>query len=415
MFFLCAAPGTVQGMSTQPHANNAQRNDAAPRPLEGWVEVFRAGTHTDSKGRACSFTQADLDQMVANHALGAAPIVLGHPKDNDPAYGWADGYRREGDSLFARFTDINPAFSQAVADGSYRNRSVSVFKDAAHGWRVRHVGFLGAVPPAIDGLKPLQFAAPEEDCYEFSAPGRSLAWGLEAAANLMSGLRDWLIERDGLEDAERVLPQWRITDIKEAANAALAEYRDADAPPTGVAPANSFNAPKGDDAMSQEEKDALAAAQAAQRAAEDKLAEFAAAHAAKEVELQTLRKERQAERLMAQVDKLVKSARVTPAQSAGMVEFMAAMEDAAPQEFAFSAASGEAKKTPVQWFIEFVSSLPAQVQLGKPAAAGDAGAPVAMDAAAIANAAREYMATQLARGVTVELHEAIEHVSRAGA
>lgn len=388
--------------------------DAAPQPLAGWIEVFRAGTHTDSKGRVCSFTHADLDQMVRNHALGAAPIVLGHPKDDDPAYGWVEDYRREGDSLFARFADINPQFAQAVAGGAYRNRSVSVFNDAAHGWRVRHVGFLGAVPPAIDGLKPLQFAAPEDVCFEFAAPGRSLVWGLDAAANVLSSLRDWLIERDGVEAAERVLPQWRIAEIRESADVARTEYRDANAPPAGDVPAaNSFNAPQGDDEMSQGDKDALAAAQAAQKAAEDKLAEFAAAHAAKEAELQTLRKERQTERLAALVDGLVKAAKVTPAQSVGMAEFLAAVEDGGAQEFAFAAADGEAKKTPVQWFMEFARSLPAQVQLGKAVAAGDAGAPAPMDAADIANKAREYMAEQQARGVTVELHAAIAHVSRA--
>lgn len=163
--------------------------------------------------------------------------------------------------------------------------------------------------------------------------------------------------------------------------------------------------------MSQEQEDALAAAQAAQKAAEDKLAEFAAAHAAKEAELQTLRKERQTERLTAQVEGLVKAGKVTPAQRAGMVEFMASIEDSAAQEFAFSAADGEAKKTPVQWFIEFARSLPVQAQLGRASAAGDAGASVPMDAADIANKAREYMAEQQARGVTVELHEAVAHVS----
>ena len=387
-----------------------------PRPLAGWIEVFRAGTHTDSKGRVCSFTHADLDQMVRNHALGAAPIVLGHPRDDDPAYGWVEDYRREGDSLFARFADINPQFAQAVAGGAYRNRSVSVFKDAAHGWRVRHVGFLGAVPPAIDGLKPLQFAVPAEACHEFShdfAGAADLVWGLESAAQALAGLRDWLIERDGVEAAEKVLPQWRIESIKEAAATARADYRDADVAAdagTAPAPANSFNAPQGDE-MSQEQEDALAAAQAAQKAAEDKLAEFAAAHAAKEAELQTLRKERQTERLTAQVEGLVKAGKVTPAQRAGMVEFMASIEDSAAQEFAFSAADGEAKKTPVQWFIEFARSLPVQAQLGRASAAGDAGASVPMDAADIANKAREYMAEQQARGVTVELHEAVAHVS----
>ena len=70
-------------MNTQDH--NTQK------ALSGqWINVFRAGTHTDSTGRVVTFTQADLDQIVANHDLGAAPAVIGHPKHNDPAYVWVN-------------------------------------------------------------------------------------------------------------------------------------------------------------------------------------------------------------------------------------------------------------------------------------------------------------------------------------
>ncbi|MFD2451694.1 hypothetical protein [Ideonella paludis] len=41
--------------------------------LADWIEVFKAGAHTDSKGTECAFSTADLDQMVANVALGKPP------------------------------------------------------------------------------------------------------------------------------------------------------------------------------------------------------------------------------------------------------------------------------------------------------------------------------------------------------
>ncbi len=120
----------------------------AAKTLAGrWIEVFRAGKHVDSKGRAAEFSQADLDQMIANHALGAAPAVIGHPKHNDPAYARVQEYRRDGDRLFAKFGDVHPAFDAGVQSGAYFNRSLSVYQDKQHGWRVRHVGWLGAVPP----------------------------------------------------------------------------------------------------------------------------------------------------------------------------------------------------------------------------------------------------------------------------
>ena len=168
--------------------------------------------------------------------------------------------------------------------------------------------------------------------------------------------------------------------------------------------------------MNHEQQDALTAAQEAQKAAENKLAEFTRASEAKDAELAALRKERQTERLSGVVEGLVRAGKVTPAQRAGMVEFMAAIEDQDAGEFCFSQGDGQAevKKTPGQWFGEFAAALPVQVQLGK--AIGDSQAPAtASDPSAIAQKAREYMADQEAKGVTVLLHDAIQHVSQAGA
>ncbi len=92
---------------------------------------LQAGKHSDSQGRQASSRPADLDQMVVNHKLGAAPAVLGHPKTDDPAYAWTAGLKRDGNSLLAKFEDINPAFEAGVGSGAYRNRSVRVLKDPA--------------------------------------------------------------------------------------------------------------------------------------------------------------------------------------------------------------------------------------------------------------------------------------------
>ena len=56
--------------------------------LDGWVEIFRAGRHTDSQGRSADFTAADLDRTVSlfDPAHHEPPAVIGHPKDNAPAW-----------------------------------------------------------------------------------------------------------------------------------------------------------------------------------------------------------------------------------------------------------------------------------------------------------------------------------------
>lgn len=129
-----------------------------------WVEIFRAGEHTDSAGRTRPWTEADLDKVVTGYdpAKHEAPVVIGHPQNNAPAYGWVEAVRRAGGTLLAKFKQLEPAFKEMVQAGRFKKRSVSFYPDGT----LRHVGFLGAVPPAIKGLKDVAFQE-EEGCSEY--------------------------------------------------------------------------------------------------------------------------------------------------------------------------------------------------------------------------------------------------------
>lgn len=381
--------------------------------LAGWVEVFKAGDHTDSKGRDISFTRSDLDQMIANHELGAAPAVLGHPKQHEtaeektgaPAYAWVEAYKREGDSLFAKFTDINPAFEAGVKSKAYRNRSLSVYKDKQHGWRVRHVGWLGKEPPAIEGLAPVEFAGDEADSYEFSAPGYSLVWGVESLAKLLRGLRDRSIEKDGLEEADRVLPQWQIDNAMECAARARTEFQEADGN-SGRLFSQSDN-PGGSMSFTQEQLDA-AKEEARKKAQDEAKADFAA----KEAELIKLQAERQSERIAAQIKEWKAGGKVLPAEETGLAEFMVAIEGA-DAEFTFSAVDGkEAKKTPAQFFAEFMAGRAAVVKLGRATREDNDPGP-GLDKTnprAIAKAASEFKASEEKAGREISIDAAVAHV-----
>ena len=124
--------------------------------MDGWIEVFRAGKQTDSAGRTREWTEADLDHTVASYKPEEheAPVVVGHPKDNGPAFGWVESLKRDGSTLLAKFKQVVPAFQEAVQQGLYKKRSVSLFSDG----RLRHVGFLGAAAPAVQGLKDIAFS-----------------------------------------------------------------------------------------------------------------------------------------------------------------------------------------------------------------------------------------------------------------
>ncbi len=376
--------------------------------LTGWVHVFQAGQQVDSAGRVQTFTAADLDQMVANHTLGAAPAVLGHPKHNDPAYAWVDGYKRDGDSLYAKFTDINPDFAAGVQSGAYRNKSLSLVKDHAHGWRVRHVGWLGAVPPAIDGLsnKPADFSKTDEACFEFAAPGYSLVWGMESIAKLLRGLREQMIAKDGIEAADAALPQWQIDSALESATQARKEFQDERGTPLSL-----FLKPKGETmtTFTQEQLDVATAeaATAATAAAESKSkVEFAASQA----ELLKLRTERQNETIAAQIGGWKAAGKVTPAEEPGLAEFMASLENTTGVELNFSASDKtEVKKTPSQFFSEFMAGRKPVVKLGADPVPNESALDLT-NPADVSKAASDFMAAEAKEGRTVNAASAVQHV-----
>src|SRR6266571_8863341 len=105
-----------------------------------WIEIFTAGDHTDSEGRAHSITEDFLNQAVANFnsEKHEPPIVVGHPTENAPAFGWTRGLRvrggdgesgRGGAVLEARFGDVNPEFETMVKEGAFKKRSASFYLD----------------------------------------------------------------------------------------------------------------------------------------------------------------------------------------------------------------------------------------------------------------------------------------------
>jgi len=119
-----------------------------------WTAVFKTGTHTDSNGRTREWSERELDEIVSryNPAGHEAPVVVGHPKENAPAWGWVEALKRKGDLLFARLRLV-PEFTEMLKKGLFKKRSISLYPDLG----LRHVGFLGAAPPAVKGLPDLSF------------------------------------------------------------------------------------------------------------------------------------------------------------------------------------------------------------------------------------------------------------------
>lgn len=186
----------------------------ADKPLTARIEVFRPGTFTPMGGKPVTYSAADLRAIADGYdpATAPAPIVVGHPGTDAPAYGWVDSfdYDTDGARLYANLHEIEPAFAELVKSGRFKKVSMCYFSpDQPHNpvpgtWYPKHVGFLGAAAPAVSGLRNAQFSGEGAAVFEVTFGAG------DEAASLFRKLRDLLIEKFGIEDADRALPSWQI-------------------------------------------------------------------------------------------------------------------------------------------------------------------------------------------------------------
>lgn len=144
------------------------------------IEIFRAGRRTADSGETYEITEADLVAAAAAYdpGLHEAPLVVGHPKSNHPAYGWVAGLTvGAGGVLMSSHRQVDPQFAEMVNAGHFKKRSTSFYHptdpiNPKPGiWYPRHVGFLGAQPPAVKGLKDIEFNESDEaSAINFSEP-----------------------------------------------------------------------------------------------------------------------------------------------------------------------------------------------------------------------------------------------------
>lgn len=143
---------------------------AAKPSLPDGIEIFRAGRHTDDAGTVHEFSEAALTEMASgyNPALREAPLTVGHPASNLPAYGWVKSVAATGGVLSINAHQVEPQFCEMVQAGRFKKRSASFYPPTSPNnptpgrWYLRHVAFLGAQPPAVAGLKDIQFSQDDD-------------------------------------------------------------------------------------------------------------------------------------------------------------------------------------------------------------------------------------------------------------
>lgn len=176
---------------------------------EKWFAFFKSGKQTDSQERTKEFKKEDLDKIVEtyNNGKNDAPIVIGHPKSNAPAWGWIESLKRSGEYLLAKPKDLAPEFKEWVGKKMFKKVSMSIGSDGA----LRHIGFLGAAAPAVKGLPDVSFTEAEYSEFEFAEYGE-----MGVVAGMFQNIREFFIEKFGKEVADKIISSWDVDYLRDS-------------------------------------------------------------------------------------------------------------------------------------------------------------------------------------------------------
>ncbi|MCQ8182220.1 hypothetical protein NP603_13945 [Methylomonas sp. SURF-1] len=319
------------------------------------IHIFKAGKHTAMSGATLAFSESDLQATARAYdpALHEAPLVVGHPQHDAPAYGWVKSLAYAESGLHADPDQVDAQFAELVDAGRYKKISAAFYPPESPSnpvpgvYYLRHVGFLGAQPPAIKGLKQAEFAD-ADDCVtiEFSE------YDDLTVAGLFRGLREWLIGKFGADEADNVVPQYAVQQLEQSAQQEIME----DATEGEASPQPAFSESTHGDVMSDQDKARLAELEAENTRLKQQQADFA----------EQQRKDKVAADHAANLsfaEGLIREGRLLPAQKdlvVSTLDFMAGQEQVV--EFG----EGAAKKP----LLEAVKSdlfgkLPKQIEFGE--------------------------------------------------
>lgn len=400
------------------------------------LPILPAGSHVALDGRPVEFTEAALREIAEtyNPALHEAPLVIGHQKLNAPAYGWAKSLEVRDGMLYAEPHQVVPEFAEAANRKMYKKRSASVYLPTTPGNPVpgkhylRHIGFLGAVPPAIKGIPDVALDFAEDDgalAVEFS---ESYAWS--SVVDVLRRMRDWFVEREGADKADQLIPQWQLSSIEEDLRrdspdqslASFSEYHategdDAAAASAAAAAESTAAAIDGGQASSaadaerathQPQQDKTMSDEAALQERQRLLDEREQLLATREAEVAQQKAQEQRTEVTEFAEGLVAAGKLLPRQKAPVIELLVALPADTPLEFAEGDA--QVSKPAGDVLRELLTALPKQVDFSEKSG-GDADLGFA-DASSIAARAQTYQAEQRAAGNHISATEAVGHITK---
>ncbi len=365
------------------------------------IPIFKSGKHVATSGAAIEFTEAHLQASAAAYdpAKHEAPIVVGHPKADLPAYGWVKGLTYADGALDGEPHQVDAQFAEMVRAGRFKKISASFYTPEAAGnpvpgvYYLRHVGFLGAQPPAVKGLKAIAFGDTDEGVVEFGD------WSDTQNASLWRALRDWIISKFGLEEADKVIPGYSVDSLQAAA-----------AQPEMVATPSPSYAETEEERQMQLTKERLDQQAKDLKARQDKLDADQIAFTERENKIKAQEAIARRAEIATYVAGLVKAGKVLPAHQGGLIAYMAGPNEAGVIEFG----EGEKKQSKAAdaWLREFLSALPKAVDFAERGAGG--ALPQDMTAEQLAKRAVEYLENEKKAGRTISVTQAVTHITSGG-
>jgi hypothetical protein len=329
------------------------------------IEIFKAGTHTSSDGVSVTMSEGDLDAIAKSYdpELFDSPAVVGHPRDNSPAYAWVEGVRRVGDKLMATLKDWDVDFQGAVKAKRFKKISASFYKPDSPSnpkpgqYYLRHVGFLGGMAPAVKGLKSVAFTEVEEGVIDFCG------CGMGGDKEIFRNLREWLIEEYDMETSDRIVPAYllnmpgdgrldylenRVDELEKFINKTLTPDMEVRLTEVGEKVIELLNYTEKEETLST--GDTVDLSEQVQQL---------------QAELQQAKLEKKREAIANFVEGL--RGKIRPNQKGELVEFMMSLPD---EELNFADSANSKPQSPTAWMQKFLKNLPELVSL-KEVAGGD--------------------------------------------
>lgn len=380
------------------------------------VPIFKPGRHTAANGTTLDFSEEALAASIAAYdpKVHEAPLVIGHPKDNGPAYGWVSSLAFAEGQVVAETAQVNADFAEMVASGAFKKRSASFYTPDSPSnpvpgvYYLRHVGFLGAQPPAIKGLTPVEFSDADEGVVEFADD----AYSAGVLATILRRMRDAWLAKFGQEEADATLPAFLIEDLENDAR----RKREAPAEATTYPAFTEEPSMTTPNAMTPDQAAQLQADLDAARARVTELEGQSTNFSEREAQLAARERAANVATIRGELDTHVKAGRILPAHVAALAEFMASLStDGEVVEFGEPVDGATPKVSPRAFMAAFVAQLPKAVEFGE-LAGGTGPSATRLTGEAIADKIRERIAKVKAEtGRDLSYAEAANHVMAAEA